>query len=57
MGSSEERVGVLRKLLVLKFGPIDTESAAHLQAATRESLDRYLERVLTATTLAAVFAE
>ncbi|MBA3454179.1 MAG: Uma2 family endonuclease [Deltaproteobacteria bacterium] len=53
----EERGDVLRRQLVLKFGPIDAEHDALLQAATPERLHRYLERVLTATNLAAVFAE
>jgi len=56
-GRTEGRAEVLRKQLVLKFGALDTEVDARIAAATPEALDRYLERVLTATTLAAVFAE
>jgi hypothetical protein len=56
-GRTEERAEVLRTLLVLKFGAVDAKHAARISAATPESLARYLERILTATTLAAVFAE
>lgn len=47
----------LRKQLALKFGAIDAEHAARIEAASPEELDLFLERVLTAETLAAVFAE
>lgn len=53
----EERRDVLRRQLVLKFGATNQEHDASIQAATSESLDLYLERILTATTLADVFAE
>jgi len=56
-GRVEERIVVLTKLLSLKFGAIDAASGARIGAATPEQLDRYVERVLTAETLAAVFAE
>ena len=48
---------VLTKLLTLKFGVLDAADEARIKAATPEQLDRYVERVLTAETLAAVFAE
>jgi len=56
-GRAEGRVEILRKQLVLKFGVLDSEHEARLAASTSEALDRYLERVLTAPTLAAVFVE
>ncbi len=56
-GLAEGLAAALRKQLVLKFGAIDTEYEARIATATLETLDRYLERVLTVTTLAAVFAE
>jgi len=56
-GHEKGRVDVLRRLLVLKFGSIDAEVDARILAAAPEILDLYVERVLTATTLAAVFAE
>ncbi len=51
------RVDVLRKLLVLKFGSIAPAFEARIAAATPAALDGYLERILTTTTLADVFAE
>ena len=51
------RIQVLAKLLILKFGAIGAEHDALISAATDEDLDRYVERVLTAETLSAVFAE
>ncbi|MBA3455808.1 MAG: Rpn family recombination-promoting nuclease/putative transposase [Deltaproteobacteria bacterium] len=56
-GREEGRVATLRKQLLFKFGAIDAQHEARLATASPEALDRYLERVLTATTLAAVFAE
>lgn len=56
-GRIQGHAEVLRKLLILKFGAIDAEHDARILAATPEALDRYLERVLTATTLDAVFGE
>jgi hypothetical protein len=47
----------LRSQLVYKLGPLDAASEARLEAATPEALDRYLRRVLTADSLAAVFAD
>jgi hypothetical protein len=56
-GRAQERVQILRRQLTLKFGAIDAEHEARIAAATPESLDRYLDRILTVTTLDAVFAE
>jgi flagellar biosynthesis/type III secretory pathway protein FliH len=56
-GRVEGRVRVLSRLLALKFGAIDAEHEALISAATDEDLDRYVERVLTAESLAAVFAK
>jgi flagellar biosynthesis/type III secretory pathway protein FliH len=49
----------LRHLLVFKFKlqALDPSYEARLQVATPEALDRYLVRVLTADSLAAVFAD
>ena len=47
----------VRKLLQIKFQALDEAYEARLAAATGEALDRYLERVLTATSLAAVFED
>ena len=55
----EEKVrrATVRKLLQIKFQALDDAYEARLAAASREALDRYLERVLAATTLAAVFED
>jgi hypothetical protein len=58
-GRQEGRIATLRSLLVYKF-KLQTLAPAYeacLQAATPDALDRYLERVLTADSLAAVFAD
>ena len=55
-GLAEGLAKALRKQLAIKFGPIDAAHVARIEAATSDQLDRYLERVLTADTLAAVFA-
>ena len=58
-GRAEGPIINLRRLLVFKFKlpALDPAYEALLQAATPEVLDRYLERVLTADSLAAVFAD
>ena len=56
-GREEGRIETLRRLLVLKFRTLDAASEARLQAATPEAIDRYLQRVLTADSLAAVLAD
>ena len=58
-GRQEVRIANLHRLLVIKFKlqSLDPAYEACLQAATPEMLDRYLERVLTADSLAAVFAD
>jgi hypothetical protein len=49
------RIAALRSLLVSKFQPLSAEHEALLQAASPEMIDRYLQRLLTADSLAAVF--
>lgn len=56
-GLQEGRIDTLRRLLLLKFRALGPEHEARLQAASPETLDRYTERVLTADSLAAVFAD
>ena len=48
---------VLRKQLRLKFGPLPDSVLAKLDAATAPELERWAERVLTATTLDAVLGD
>jgi Putative transposase, YhgA-like len=58
-GRREATIAMLRAQLKLKFQlpMLDGVSDAQLCAATPEMLDRYAQRVLTATSLAAVFDE
>lgn len=56
-GRKEGRIAALRSLLVLKFHTISAKYEARLQAASSEAIDRYLQRLLTANSLAAVFKD
>ncbi|HWO26024.1 MAG TPA: Rpn family recombination-promoting nuclease/putative transposase [Kofleriaceae bacterium] len=56
-GRQEGRRATLRSQLLYKFQALDATAEARLAAATPAALDRYLRRVLTADSLAAVFAE
>ena len=56
-GKAEGRAEVLLKLLTLKFGPLPDGVAQRLQAASVDELDRWTERVLSAKSLAEVFAD
>jgi hypothetical protein len=47
----------LHSLLALKFQTVGHEYEACLQAATPDVIDRYLRRLLTADSLAAVFVD
>lgn len=56
-----ERADALRttlaKQLAQKFGPLPADAAARIAGASDEVLDRYLDRVLTAATLADALAD
>jgi hypothetical protein len=56
-GREQGRIAALRALLTFKFGSqaLDAQYEAHLHAATPVAIDHYLERVLSADSLAAVF--
>ena len=56
-GLLEGQVRTLAKQLVSKFGELPNAYAARLQAASSEDLDRYVERILTADSLASVFGD
>ena len=56
-GREEGRIDTLRRLLVLKFQALDEAAEARLQALPPEAFDRYLQRLLTADSLAAVFED
>jgi hypothetical protein len=53
----EGRIATLRSQLVFKFHTLDADYEARLRAATPGAIDRYLERVLFADSLAAVFED
>jgi len=55
-GRAEARAEVLSKLLTLKFGPLPAEVTTRVTTATAEDLDRWIERVLVAERLDAIFA-
>ena len=54
-GLQRGRIQMLRRVLSVKFGVIDPELEARIVAASPDVLDRYLVRILTAATVAAVF--
>jgi flagellar biosynthesis/type III secretory pathway protein FliH len=56
-GREEGRIATLRSLLIFKFQTLGAEYEARLQAATPEAIDRYLQRLLTADSLAKVFKD
>jgi hypothetical protein len=58
-GREEGRIAALRSMLVSRFGSqaLDATCDARLQAATAAVIDRYLQRVGVAESLAAVFED
>ena len=54
-GLQEGRLATLRSLLLFKFHTLGAKHEARLKAATPEAIDCYLQRLLTADSLAAVF--
>jgi predicted transposase YdaD len=56
-GRKEGLLVALRSQLLYRFQALDAATEARLRAATPEALDRYLQRVLTAESLAAVFED
>ena len=58
-GREEGRVIALRAVLVARFGSQALEATwdARLRVATAEAIDRYLQRVVVAESLAAVFED
>jgi hypothetical protein len=54
-GHEEGRLATLRSMLLFKFHTLGAKHEARLKAATPEAIDRYLQRLLTADSLAAVF--
>jgi hypothetical protein len=58
-GREVGRIDTLRSVLVARFGSqaLDAIYEARLQAATAAVIDRYVQRVVVADSLAAVFEE
>ena len=56
-GRQAGRIATLRSLLIFKFQALSAEHEARLQAASPEAIDRYLQRLLTADSLAVVFED
>ncbi len=56
-GRAEGRIDTLRRQLIFKFQSLDAASEARLKTATPEMIDRYLQRVLVADSLAAVLED
>jgi hypothetical protein len=54
-GRVEGRVEALRRLLIRRFGPLPASAEAQLVAASQPELDQWLDRVLDAADLPAVF--
>jgi hypothetical protein len=55
-GEAKARTHALKKMMTLKFGTLSAEHAARLEATTEPQLDHYIERILSASTAAEVFA-
>jgi predicted transposase YdaD len=55
-GLQRGRVQTLRRQLELRFGALDESVLERLENADEQALDRYVERVLTASSLDEVFA-
>lgn len=55
-GRAQRGTELLMKLLRLKFGELDPETVQRLSDASEAELDRWAERVLTASDLSEVFA-
>jgi hypothetical protein len=56
-GLEKGRIATLRSLLVFKFQTLGARYEARLRAASPEAIDRYLQRLLTADSLAKVFKD
>jgi hypothetical protein len=56
-GHEEGRIATLRGLLIFRFEALDAATEARLRSATPEAIERYLRRLLTADSLAAVFED
>lgn len=50
-GKTEKAVTTLERLLVKRFGPLDEVTCKHLDIATLEQLDHWIDRILDASTV------
>jgi flagellar biosynthesis/type III secretory pathway protein FliH len=57
LGEAKGVASALRRLLTVKFGSLDDAVEARLRAASLPELERWTERILTADSVADVFAE
>jgi hypothetical protein len=56
-GLKKGRKETVRRLVELKFGPLDAAAIARLEAADEAALSGFIERVLTATSVGEVLGE
>ncbi|MFO0570829.1 MAG: DUF4351 domain-containing protein, partial [Polyangiaceae bacterium] len=56
-GKAEGKADVLLRQLRLKFGPLPESAEARVRSAAVADLDRWVDRVITATTLESVLAD
>lgn len=56
-GRVEGEARILLRQLAFKFGPVDTATRERVASATPDDLATWAERLLSAVTLAEVFAE
>ena len=55
LGAERTQRRILAKLLVSRFGPLDTATEQRLQQASLEQMDRWTDQALTAQRLDEVF--
>ncbi|CAN0556458.1 unnamed protein product, partial [Laminaria digitata] len=56
-GRLEGEAAALLKLVTLKFGAPSAETEARVRSATKAELDTWVERILTASSLAELFVD
>jgi len=56
-GHEEGRIATLRSLLIVTFQALSAEDEAPLASSAPEMIDRYLQRLLTSDSLAAMFED
>ena len=57
LGEAKGEAKALTRMLAKRFGPLSIETSQRLQSATPEQLECWLDRILDAPTLDAVFAD